>query len=260
MTPSEAAQLLGHCAAFDNRTVGKADAHAWAAALHDVPLDNDARAAVARFYGTPPVKPGERLWIMPADVRAGRLAIRRERLGDTLPAYPLPAGDETGREFVLRRRAHLEAVASGKVRGEAIGQLEGPPAPAVVRRMRELGWAGRTVDPLDEDTVAAEGGDVPDADAVRRAGPLGIDCPKCLVPIGRPCRRGVLGKERRRLHLERINAQRAALGLPPQEPADSAEEIERRKAASAAALAELQAGVRFQPDDGFGPQAAGGAS
>ena len=42
MTPSEAAQLLGHCAAFDNRTVGKVDARAWAAALHDLPFDEDA--------------------------------------------------------------------------------------------------------------------------------------------------------------------------------------------------------------------------
>lgn len=251
MTPSEASDLLTRCMAFDNRQPSAVASKAWAKALHDVPLDDDAFSAVDRYYGSSVAKSGERLWIMPADVRAGRLALRRERLGDTLPAYPLPAGDETGRQFVLRRRAHLEAVASGKVPGEPIGQLEGGPAPKVIRRMRELGWAGRPVDPLDEDTVAAEGGEVPDADAVRRAGPLGIDCPKCLVPIGRPCRRGVLGKERRRLHLERINAQRAALGLPPQEPADSDEEIERRKAASAAALAALQMGAGIEPQDGF---------
>lgn len=92
MDKADAAQLLGYCAAFDNRTVGRVDATAWAAALRDVPCDGDALDAVARYYGTAPERPGERLWIQPHHVRAGRLAIRKERLGDTLPAYvPLPA-------------------------------------------------------------------------------------------------------------------------------------------------------------------------
>ncbi|MFK0297225.1 hypothetical protein ACIQU6_43090, partial [Streptomyces sp. NPDC090442] len=47
MTPADAAELLSLCAAFDRRTIGEADAHAWARALHDVPLDEDTRTAVA---------------------------------------------------------------------------------------------------------------------------------------------------------------------------------------------------------------------
>ena len=49
MKPSEVAQVLAKCAAFDARTVGEADVAAWTEALHDVPLDT-ALAAVPAHY------------------------------------------------------------------------------------------------------------------------------------------------------------------------------------------------------------------
>ena len=62
MQPADAAILLAKCAAFDNRTVGRADAEAWAEALDDVRLP-DALAAVTVWYRD------NRERIMPADVR-----------------------------------------------------------------------------------------------------------------------------------------------------------------------------------------------
>lgn len=80
MNRSEASLLLGHCAAFDNRNDSKAAATAWAAALYDVPLDDDTRAVVAAYYTTPPKDPDQRLWIMPHHVRTLRSKIRSARL------------------------------------------------------------------------------------------------------------------------------------------------------------------------------------
>lgn len=79
MNPIEAAQLLAHAAAFDNRKPSNAASQAWAAALHDVPLDEDALAAVARFYGTAEHGESGAKWIQPHHVRTHRLAIRDER-------------------------------------------------------------------------------------------------------------------------------------------------------------------------------------
>ncbi|MER7788580.1 hypothetical protein [Streptomyces sp. NPDC097640] len=225
MNPSEAAQLLAHCAAFDNRTVGKADSRAWAAALHDVPLDADALAAVARFYGTPSEKPGERLWIQPHNVKAHRLALRRERLGATLPAYEPPPGLETGSDFISRRRAQLEAVATGRMSGAPVGELEGGPHPSVAKRLNEmLGRVGREVP-----------GEDPEVAEVRRPGPLGVKCPKCSAAIGRPCRTPG-GKER---------ATHPARGKPPTDAEAEALEVERRREVSRRHLARLEGGAEI---------------
>src|SRR4051812_39890189 len=124
--------LLARAAAFDNRTVGRVDAEAWAAALHDVPYDDDATAAVARYYGTAPKDPSTRLWIQPHNVRSLRKTIRSERAEGF--RYEPPALDETPREFLARYRGQLEAVASGRVTPPA-GRLalEGGPHPAFTR-------------------------------------------------------------------------------------------------------------------------------
>ncbi|MGW7597286.1 zinc finger domain-containing protein [Streptomyces antimycoticus] len=220
MNRSEAAQLLARCAAFDNRTVGKADATAWAAALRDVPLDDDAFDAVARFYGTPSEKPGERLWIQPHNVKAHRLAIRKERLGTTLPAYEPPSELETGSDFISRRRAQLEAVATGRMPGAPVGELTGGPHPSVAERLSGLlALVGREV-PAEDPEVAE----------VRRPGPLGVKCPKCSAPIGRPCRTPG-GKER---------APHPARGKPPSDPEAEQREMERRREASRRHLARLE--------------------
>jgi hypothetical protein len=248
VNPSEAAQLLAHCAAFDNRTVGKADSRAWAAALNDVPLDQDALAAVARFYGTPADKPGERLWIQPHNVRAHRLAIRKERLGNTLPAYEPPAVPETGAEFIRRRRAQLDAVAAGLMPGSPVGELTGGPAPEVARRLARLGRIGRLVEDVTPEELAAEiaieDGETPVADEaaeVRRPGPLGVECPNCKAAIGRPCKIGVPGDMRRPRVLKNPHAARRRVAMGGPAELESPEELERRRAASLARLEQMAA-------------------
>lgn len=233
MNRSEAAMLLARAAAFDNRTVGRVDAEAWAAALHDVPYDDDATAAVARYYGTPPKDPSTRLWIQPHNVRSLRKTIRSERAEGF--RYEPPALDETPREFLARYRGQLEAVASGRVTPPA-GRLalEGGPHPAFTRELEARGYqVGRTVPSTDEQAAI---------DTVRRAGPLGVDCPACGAVMGRPCRtpggtdKQPLGKPRLKPHTAR---QRAASGEDDLTPEQRAADEQRRREASRRALARI---------------------
>lgn len=77
--------------------------------------------------------------------------------------------------------------------------------------------------------LAGVGRNIPDEfAAVRRPGPLGIECPNCRAPIGRPCR--TPGGKERAAHAARQNGDTS-----PDEQA----EIERRKAASARHLDRL---------------------
>lgn len=235
MNRSEAATLLARAAAFDNRTVGVADATAWAAALHDLPCDDDAFAAVARFYGTPPKDPATRLWIQPHNVRSLRKTIRSERAEGF--QYEPPAADETPAEYLARYRGQLDAVASGRVAPPA-GRLavEGGPHPSFLRELEARSYEiGRTV-PGDDQQAAL--------DAVRRAGPLGVQCPTCGAVLGRPCRipggteKQPLGKTRHRPHPARI---RAAAGETEPTADQRAAEEQRRREASRRALARIEA-------------------
>lgn len=72
MTPSETAKVLAKASAFDQRTIGHADAMAWAEALDDVALA-DALEAVTRHYRESEHR------VMPAHVRRHVEQIRRER-------------------------------------------------------------------------------------------------------------------------------------------------------------------------------------
>ncbi|MFI1928304.1 hypothetical protein [Streptomyces sp. NPDC020377] len=206
MTPSEAAQLLGHCAAFDNRTVGKVDARAWAAALHDVPFDDDAVAAVAAFYGTPPKDPSQRLWIQPHNVRTGRSRIRSVRL-ENFQYEPL--ADETPAEFLARYKGQVQAIASGRAAAPS-GRpaLEGGPSREFMGELEARGWQGlRAVPDSDETAVQTEL-----IETVRRSGPLGVECPACSAAIGRPCKspggseKQPMGKPRQKPHSARLRA------------------------------------------------------
>jgi hypothetical protein len=213
MNPREAAELLGHCAMFDNRKPSQGAAVAWASALHDIPLDADAKAAVASYYTTAPKDPDAKLWIMPHHIRTLRAKLRSARLIN-FQYEPLP--NETVGEFMARYRGQVQAIASGRA-PQPVGRLAltGNPPKEFVRELQARGWEGnRTVPDSDEEAVAAEL-----IDTVRRVGPLGIQCPACGAVIGRPCKtpggthKHVLGRPRPKPHNARL---RAAQGIPEQ--------------------------------------------
>lgn len=236
MNPTEAAELLAHASSFDNRQPSLAAATAWASALHDVPLDADAKAAVAVYYTTPPQNPNERLWILPHHIRTLRAKIRSARL---INFQYEPIGDETVSEFMARLRGQTQAIASGRIAPPSGPlALEGGPPKKFVEELEARGWQGnRTVPDTDEDTAAATL-----ADTVRRTGPLGIECPSCHAAIGRPCKtpggtsKQPLGKPRPKPHSARI---RAATGQPELTAEQQAAEEERIREASRRALARL---------------------
>ncbi|MBV9023346.1 MAG: hypothetical protein JO362_06035 [Streptomycetaceae bacterium] len=235
MTPADAGKLLAHCAMYDNRQPSRAANMAWSVALKDVPLDQDAFDAVARFYSTPPARPGERLWIQPHDVVTHRKDIRRERLANFVFES---TSDDDDPFWLSRYRAQLDAVASGRMPGPSQAPaLEGGPHPSIA------------------DELAGVGREVPGEVAkVRRAGPLGQHCPVCDAPAGRPCRIGTSGRERRRAHdLRAENAKRAAAGLPPVDvaarEAAKQEEIEKRREASRLALENYRARAEAMPTE-----------
>lgn len=237
MNASEAAELLAHCSGFDNRQPSLAAAQSWAAALHDVPLDNDAKAAVAAYYSTPPQNPSERLWILPHHVRTLRTKIRNKRL-ENFQYEPLP--EETVGEYLARYRGQVQAIASGRIAAPT-GRpaLEGGPSKEFMAELEARGWEGnRTVDDSDEEPAAEL------VDTVRRSGPLGVICPMCAAEIGFPCKSGhatrkhPLGRPLAKPHTARI---RAASGETQQTPEERAAEEARIREASARALARMQA-------------------
>lgn len=233
MNAKEAAELLAHCSGFDNRKPSVAAAVAWASALHDIPMDADAKAAVAAYYSTPPKDPDAKLWILPHHIRTLRAKIRSKRLENF--QYEPIAGESVG-EFMARYRGQVHAIASGRVAppsGRLV--LSGGPSREFVRELEARGWEGnRTVPDSDEAAAAAEL-----VDTVRRTGPLGIACPACQAAVGRPCKtpgateKQPMGKPRSKPHSARL---RAAQGTPEASETERAAQEERIRQASAAHL------------------------
>lgn len=232
MNSAEAAELLMHAAAFDNRNGSTAAAKAWAAALYDVPLDNDARAAVAAYYTTPPKDPEARLWILPHHVRTLRSKIRSARLENF--QYE-PIADETPAEFLARYKGQVQAIASGRVVAPS-GRLalEGGPSKQFMAELEARGWS------VGQDVPDGDGPEVELIDSVRRSGPLGIECPTCSAAIGKPCKtpgggdKQPLGKPRANPHSARL---RAANGQPEVSAEDRVAEERRIRQMSARHLA-----------------------
>lgn len=216
MTPDDAQKLLAACAAFDNRQPSQIAKRAWARSLHDIPLDDDCFEAVARFYGTPPKEAGQRLWVQPHDVRTHRRILRAERLENFV--YEPPPGDDDP-DYIARLRSQQRDIGSGAAQGPVNAPaLTGGPHPDVAKLLAGI---GRDV---------PEGGDEGEAvSQVRRSGPLGIECPKCKSPVGRPCR--TPGGKERAAH----PARKGETSSPEAERA----EMEKRRAASAATLRRL---------------------
>ncbi|NUP19241.1 MAG: hypothetical protein HOZ81_24745 [Streptomyces sp.] len=169
MTPAETAELLGLCAAFDRRTIGKTDVLAWQTVLADIDPDA-AKQAVTAHYAA------ETRWIMPADIRATVQAQRAARLAQHTDPTPTADPDDLTAykaEIIATRRA----VAAGHTPPATHELTAGPMHPDVAARLHALGHQP----PHDVNDTRA-------ISSIRRPGPLGIPCPTCRAAIGRPCK------------------------------------------------------------------------
>ena len=158
MTPSQTAELLAFAAAFDRRTLGKADVLAWHTVLADVDYEA-AKQAVTAHYAT------ETRWIMPADIRHTVRKTRAEQAADFQgPGLPAEIPDADPDDIP----AYLAAIRSMRVRA----------ADGLPTRRRPIA-----------ELTARVGRAIPtEHTAVRRPGPLGKECPNCGAAVGRPCR------------------------------------------------------------------------
>ncbi|MGW2130429.1 zinc finger domain-containing protein [Streptomyces coelicoflavus] len=196
MTPADASELLTLAAAFDRRTVGEADARAWAAALHAVPLDDDARAAIARHYAETSD------WLTPAHVRQQRAKIRAERITAANVVYHGRPG-ETGAESIAARKALERAVGDGRIPpqniAQAVGHAEDRPAlpPGATRDQREqfaaerLAALGDYMPKTVRDRLADYRPHRAQRERLAAAGlpdPLDVACTWCGADPGQPCR------------------------------------------------------------------------
>lgn len=221
MTPSEAATLLGHIAAFDRRTVGETDARAWAAALHDLPLDQDTLNAVAQFFGDPQRDPEAQRWIQPHHIRTLRVAIRNERI-EAANLLHEPQPDETTSQFLRRRRAQLAAAANGHTQPGPRQALKGGPHPNVAKAIEGAFQAVPTT-PVDNPPYVPSMARQVIADALPRWADrylrwpeLAIACPNptCRALPRRACKRPS-GKElREHTHPARRDAWNARTEAP----------------------------------------------
>ena len=223
MTPDEAKRLLAHAAAFDNRKPSAAAAHAWAAALYNIPLDADTLGAVARYYSLPASDdPNDKRWIQPHHVRFHRAKIREPRIDASRPVYhgqPLETGAESGQSI----RALEQAAASGLI------------PPRTVREAIDTANPRLPLTPRLRAMIAAAGREVPDEDPQQPTtgyNVLGVRCPICHSTIGQACRNG---RGVRLVHVHpgrKEDAQRAAEGRPPVDRDQLRREEEHRREAA----------------------------
>lgn len=201
MTPADATELLMLAAAFDRRTVGETDARAWAAALNNIPLDDDARASVARHFAE------STEWFTPAHLRSIRHRIRAERLGDTPPPYDPPAALETGAEYVANRRRQLADIAAGQIPRPSAAL----PAAASDRLKAALAQVGEMPDRIRTEITEATGGRIGRGKDLMPE--LAVPCPRhdCRALRHMPCKRPSGRELREHTHHQRQNAYAAAL-------------------------------------------------
>lgn len=221
-----AGQLLGLAAARDQRTVGDADILAWHSDLNASGISyGDADAALTRFYAVEmaSLEPDERRRVTTPDIISLARKIRTERLANFI--YEPPAGDEDPL-YLERLRGQLTATADG-VR------------PALTERPALDGGPNAQL----EAVLAGIGRQVPDAEKapppVKRAGPLGVPCPKCRAAVGRPCRLPSRGDNPGRERAPHPARTTVATGGQLTDPAVEQAEIERRRAISIRRLEEL---------------------
>lgn len=106
MTIEETIDLLTAAAAFDRRTVGKADAVAWHAAIGDLRFEDCQEAVIAHYRETSD-------WLMPTHVRQRVRAVRAHRIEDAeVPAPPSELADNPSAYQAALRAARV-AIADG---------------------------------------------------------------------------------------------------------------------------------------------------
>ncbi|MFI5739124.1 hypothetical protein ACIA9I_12215 [Streptomyces anulatus] len=232
ITFEEAGRLLGLAAARDQRTVGDADVLAWHADLNAANVTFQvAEQALTRFYARDmaSLEPDQRRRVTTPDIIGIARKIRAERVADFV--YEPPPGD-TDPHYLQRLRNQLEATANGErpAAPERLALPSGTP-----RDMKALtNLIGREVPDEEPEEQSDE------VAAIRRPGPLGVDCPICKAAIGRPCKaEGFGGRRPRELKNPHAARGRVARGEPAQ--LETPEEIQQRRAASLAALERMAA-------------------
>jgi len=103
LTPADAAELLALAAAFDRRTVGQADAAAWADALYDLEPEDCAEAVRLHYREST-------AWIMPGHVRqrvSYLKTARADRLHDIELRREIESGNAADRDQVRKIASRL---------------------------------------------------------------------------------------------------------------------------------------------------------
>ncbi|MEU7044972.1 hypothetical protein AB0A77_28490 [Streptomyces varsoviensis] len=172
----------------------------------------EARAAAVAVASRQP-------FIAPAELIAEIRARRADRIAAANLVYD-GNPDETGAESARSVRALIRSAADGRTPPAAIGRqvraLEAAPS-GRARAARDA--VGRGIPRVREGVVNV----------------LAVPCRRCSAAPGRTCTAG--DRRLRNPHPTRLeDARRASAGLPPIDPAEEERELERRRAASAAAL------------------------
>lgn len=120
MTIEDLGKLLGVIAAFDKRTVGKADVAAWYQVVGDLPF-TECRDAVLAFQR----REGDKM-IRPGDVRHAVVSARRGRIDKALSRMRGPDDPDDPQEYIRQIREDREEAANNT---RAIGPGRRSPAP-----------------------------------------------------------------------------------------------------------------------------------
>ncbi|MFG2225353.1 hypothetical protein [Streptomyces sp. NPDC048644] len=234
ITYEQAGELLGLAAARDQRTVGEADILAWHDDLNAAGIAyDDARAALTRFYvAQGELRAEDRFRATTPDVIHHARALRRQRLENF--TYEPPPASDADPQYLARLRGQLAATADGRVPAlSAAPALEGGPHLRFMKELEARGYeVGRPMPEDEDDSTTAE------VAKVRRPGPLGVECPSCNAPIGRPC------KTRFRKGVPRPHGARRRVAAGQPAASETPGEIEQRRAA---ALAHLSAAAKETP-------------